>query len=87
MSSSESWLVGLLGRAKAMHKLGFQKWATPKAVTLGLTKTLGGPTFWVPKVYQVLQGPLKAATDTRVFCALPGPGPNRVTQSQCSLIC
>lgn len=75
-------------RAKAMHKLGFQKWAISMAVTLGLTKTrtLGCPTSWVPKVCQVLEGTLKAATVTRASCALPGTGPNRVTQSQCSLI-
>lgn len=33
MSSSESWLLGLLGRAKAKHKLGFRKWARPMTVT------------------------------------------------------
>lgn len=35
MSSSESWLLGLVGSAKAKRKLGFQKWTTPVTVTLG----------------------------------------------------
>lgn len=35
MSSSESRLLGLLGSAKAKHKLGFPKWTTPVTVTLG----------------------------------------------------
>lgn len=35
MSSSESWLLGLVGSTKAKRKLGFQKWTTPVTVTLG----------------------------------------------------
>lgn len=68
------WLLGLLGSAKAKHKLGFPKWTTPVTVTLGQPRLgpLEGPNS-DPESCNCDQGVLHST-------ALPDRSINRVAQ-------